>query len=836
VTKNIPRGQYVVDKIDVKVKGNAPGINSSKLKRYVQQPSLRKLFGMPIYAYIYNIPDPKKDKIREKKKEKKLRKKNEKIVHRYDLRTARIQAKRNRYYYFYNEWKEKDSLKAQRYYSKYQNFDSKLKERKSKRPEELSKLMKNDIFLFSDFLRENGQAPPIYNPYLVDKSATYMKNFLKAYGYYKAQVQVEKKIKNKKVFIDYIIYPGPQLKIDKVEYNIQDSAIAKLIRENIALQLFPDLPLQISLLQNYRNTLVNYLKEHGYYYFVKDYITFTIDTLGRDYKAKVIVNISMMKDQNGNFVPHPKMFIRNVYVFTDYNPNEALRNPQEFFSDCDTNVYFSRDSLPYYFIKKYKYVIRPKVLLKEIYVQPKTLYRFSIIKNTYSHLTKFAVFKIVNIDLKPVENSKNYLDCNIQLTPAKNQSLSGEIVGTNSSATIGAATNITYEHKNLFRGGEIFSIQLHSALESQKFYLGGFRLDSMFVFNTEEFSVDVRLTIPRLLLPFSLGGFVEKSNPRTVFQLYYSFLNRPEYNRIDLTENFSYYWKANDYTNHILTPLKISSVRVWDMLPEFRELLVFSLLEESYQDYFIFGTDYSFTFSNQGENVINNFFFQTNISSSGNSMYALMNLFNGSKNEDGVYYMPGFKTVFAQFVKWNGDFRVYHNFINGNQIVWRFFGGVVVPFVNSKLVPFGEKYFIGGSNSIRAWSVRTLGPGSFRLPENVRFPNQTGDIKLETNLEYRFSLVWKLEGAIFMDVGNIWAINQYDTREGSVFYFNKFYEQLAVGTGFGLRLNLNFFVLRTDLGIKLYDPCAEIGYRFIPSSRPYNRNDFVINIAIGYPF
>ena len=836
VTKYVPEGEYVVTKVEVKIKGYAPGVSEGKLKQYVQQPSLHKLFGVPVYAYLYNIPDPAKASKRQRRKEQKLNHINYKIERKYDTKTAKLQAKRNKYYYQYKQWLQKDTIRAQRFYQKYLDAEEKLKLRKDRRPEELEKLKRKDIFTWWEFVQSNGQKPPLYNQYLVDKSAQYMKNYLKAYGFYDARIQVDRVVKDKKIKIIYRIEPGKQLKIDSVVYNIEDSSIAKIIEDNVSLQLLPDIPLQVSLLQNYRNNVVNYLKENGYYYFVRDYITFTVDTVGRGYKAKVTVNIPLMKSPSGQLVPHPRMKIRNVYVFSDYNPNEALQNPETFFSDCDTNVYFSRDNDPYYFIKKYKYVIRPKVLLREIYVKPNSLYRFSAIKNTYSHLTKFAVYKIVNIDLRPVDTSSNYLDCNIQLTPAKNQSITGEIVGTNSSATIGAAANLTYEHRNLFRGGEIFSLQLHTALESQKSYLGSLSLDSMFVFNTLEYSADARLTVPRLLLPFRLGGFVEKSNPRTVLQFYYSYRDRPEYNRIDLTETFSYYWKANIYTNHILTPMRISYVHVWDMLPEFRDLLVSSLLQESYQDYFIFGTSYSFTFSNQGERRINNIYFQSNISTSGNMLYMLMKLFNGPQNDQGAYYMPGFQQVFAQFVKLDGDFRVYHHFVNGDQMVWRFFGGVVVPFANSKLVPFGERYFIGGSNSIRAWTVRTLGPGSYRLPEDVRFPNQTGDIKLETNFEYRFPLVWKLEGALFMDVGNIWAINNNDTREGAVFYFDQFYKQLAIGSGAGLRLNFNFFVMRVDIGVKLYDPAAPLGQRFIPTSRPYTRDDFVLNVAIGYPF
>ena len=839
VTRYVGKDEYVVSSIEVNIKGNIQGISKSRLKQYIQQPQLRKLFGVPVYAYLYNIPNPAKDKARLRKKERKLQKKNSKIARRYDRKTAHIQARRNKYYVLYQKTLDRDSSKAQRYYQRYQELEQKLKQRKNDRPKELQKIYKKDIFTWWGALRKAGQKPPLYNPYLTEKSAEYIKNYLKAYGYYQAQVLVKKKtakINPKKLKIIYDVYPGPLLIIDSVAYNIADTNINRIIRSNYDLQLTPGLPLQVKRLAAYRDKIVSYLKEHGYYYFTKDYITFTVDTLGRNYKAKVTVNIPLMKTDKGKLIPHPRLKIKNVYVFSDYNPNEALQNPREFFADCDTAVFYSSDSLPYYFIRKYQYVIRPRVLLREIYIKPNSLYRFSAIKNTYSHLTKFAAYKIVNIDLRPADTTNKYLNCTIELTPAKSQSVKGELVGTNSSATIGGAFNLTYEHRNIFHGGEIFSLQLHSALETQKGIWNTWALDSLLRFNTVEYSVDARMTIPRLLLPFRLGGFVEKSNPRTVLQLSYAYQDRPEYNRISLTSLYSYYWRANIFTNHILTLLRVSSVHVWDIIPEFEQLLVSSLLQESYKDYFIFGTSYSFTFSDQGQKKANNIYFQTNFSSSGNFLYLMMKLFHGPKNDQGSYYMPGFETVFAQFVKLDADFRVYHNFVNGNQLVWRFFGGVGVPFSNSKLLPFGERYFIGGSNSIRAWTVRSLGPGSYHLPDNVRFPNQTADIKLETNLEYRYPIVWKLEGALFLDAGNIWAINKYDYRPGALFRFNEFYKQLAIGTGTGLRLNFNFFVIRLDLGIKLYDPSAPAGYRFIPTSRPYNANDFVLNVAIGYPF
>ncbi len=836
VTRTVPKGKYIVNKVKIDVKGNKP-VSVAKLKRYVQQPQLKRLFGLPVYAYLYNIPDPRKTPQRIDKKREKLYKKNQRIARRYDYKTAVLQAKRNRYWNLYLKYKNIDTAKARTYLQLFKQYDEKVKERKRRRPGELLKLQKRDVFTWWEFLQKIGQPPPIYDTNLINRSILYMKNYLMGLGYYHPVITVITRKKGQKVDIKFVINPGQPLIIDTVEYVSQDSTILQYINSNKKLKLRRGIPLAVKYLQQYRRNFAAYMKEHGYYYFSEDYISFDVDTTGRGNKAKVYVKISQAVDRNGNPIPHRKFYINNVYIFSDYNPNEALANPKQYFAGCDTAIFYKDDTIPYYFIRKNRYIIKPKHILREVYIKPNSLFRFSSVQNTYLHLSKFAIYKLVDIEFKEVKDTvtNNELDCTIKLTPGKSQSISTEIVGTNSSATIGGAVNFTYKHKNLFRGGEIFTLKFHTALESQKFYVGTNFLDSLFNFNTQEYSVESQIMFPRLLLPFRPGEFIEKNNPRTVVQFFYSFQDRPEYNRVDLTYTWSYFWKANDFTNHVLTLSRISSVRIWDMIPEFVQLLQQSYLLQSYENYFIFGTSYSFTFSNQIRNNVNPVFFRFNYSSSGNMLYMLMKLLKAPLH-DGSYYMPGFKTTFAQFVKVSSDLRVYHNFLNNTQLAWRLFVGVGVPYLNSKVLPFGERFFIGGSNSIRAWQARTLGPGSYKLPANIKYPNQTADMRLETNLEYRYPLVWKLEGAVFLDVGNIWAVNKYDNRPGALFEWNKFYKQLAIGTGTGLRLNLKFLVLRLDLGIKVYDPSAPAGSRFILLSRPYRPDDFVLNLGIGYPF
>jgi len=835
VTKNVPDNEKVLYKVKVKVEGEAPGISKGKLMKYVQQKPVRKLFGVPVYAYVYNIPNPKKDSKRLAKKEKKLDKKNRKIEHKYDIRTARLQAKRNKYQVLYKTSVEKnDTAKAKKYYEKYYEYEHKVSYRKKVRPTELEAKKKNDILTWWEFLRKIGERPPIYNPQLTQKTEEQFKYYLQSQGYYHPQIEAKEKIKNKKKLeLIYIVKPGKPLIIDSVEYDIADTAIRRIILSQEKLQLKTGGRLSIKTLQDHRNTINNYLKDRGYYAFDKNYITYAIDTTGRQNKAKVYVKIDLATDENGNKVPHKIYKIKNVYVFSDYNPNKALENTEDFYKNTDTTIVYNSDSLPYYFIKKNQYVIKPKILIKQIYITPNSTYNFSSIRNTYLHLSKYAIYKLINIQIDPIDSTDNLLNCNILLTPGPPMSITTEIEGTNSSGNIGGAVNLIFSHRNLFHGGEFFSLKLHSALETQKIF--GETTTDFGLFNTKEFSIEGQLVFPRILSPFKPGRFTERSNPKTEIFLSFNYQDRPEYNKIDLTHTWSYRWKGNDFVTHFFTPVRISSVRILDILPEFYQWIQSTYLATSYEDHFIISSAYSFTFTDQSRNRPNYIYFQLNLESAGNALYGIMNALDAPKVGDS-YVIPGFNTVFAQFVKADFDFRFYHIFPNRSQFVWRLFSGAGIPYKNSKLLPFGERYFAGGANSIRAWQVRTLGPGTYKLPEDIIYPNQTADIKLETNFEYRYPLIWKLEGAMFVDIGNIWAANKYDNRPGALFEWNTFYKELAVGSGTGIRLNLDFFIARVDIGVKLRDPSAPEGQRFIPTSRPYTRQDFAINVAIGYPF
>ncbi|MBN2892402.1 MAG: BamA/TamA family outer membrane protein [Bacteroidales bacterium] len=835
-TKYVEKGEYVVDKVVIESDNNR--ISKSKLKSVVQPQPLKKLVGVYSFrARIYNIPNPKKDGKRNAKKQKKLERINKRRDTRFDKETQKILSKRN---IQINKSErlllEGDTIGYLNAKKEAEILTEKWNFRKIHAPEMKNENKKKDVFAVYEFLRRIGQKPELFDTMLVNYSTRQIGVYLKNQGYFNSKVDTTFKFKKKRVKITYTIKSGKPLKISSVAYNFPDSAIEMqnfFIKEDYKFK--PGKNFDVGELENFRTNLATKFRDNGFYYFSKQLISYKLDTIGKYENATLFVNFN----NNINKKVYEKWKIRDIYIHSDYDANLALQDPGAYYNHLDT-AEISRDLFIYNQIQFKQQVVKPRLILNEIYIYPDSLYKLKYTKSTYSHLSKFKIYKLTNIQFQEVTNDStgNYLDCDIQLTPDKKKSIIFDLESTNTSVSVGAAGNTMFSHKNLFHGGEVLDVKLQLALEKQK------TQDStakFFSFNTQEYTFDMKLTVPRVLVPqkiisiFKNSYFIQQNNPKTIISTLFSYQNRPEYNKIQAVLGYEYYLKSSDFSSHIITPARISSIRVPKMDPDFQEWVNKAMLQESYEDHFIIGSKYSYTFSNQGTKG-NNFYLQTNLSWAGNVLYALSKPFN-LDTLGNAYILPVVQTPYAQYVKADFDFRYYFKTPDENQLIWRIFTGVAVPYGNSNLLPFGEKYFVGGANSIRAWQARSLGPGEYTQPDGYNFSNQTGDIKLELNLEYRFNVVNFLEGAVFIDAGNIWAINSYDSRIGGIFFVDDFYKQIAIGTGFGLRLNFNFFVFRTDIGIKVVDPAAAEGQRLIPLFRNYDlNNDFTINIAIGYPF
>jgi len=424
------------------------------------------------------------------------------------------------------------------------------------------------------------------------------------------------------------------------------------------------------------------------------------------------------------------------------------------------------------------------------------------------------------------------LNCYIQLSTHTLQSYQVEFVGTNTSGAFGVEGNLNYQHKNLFRGAEILDVKLRGLVETvQK----NNNLTNFGFKYSLEYGASVGLTIPKFLIPFAGKEFIKTYSPRTQITESYNFQRRPDYTRTIAGFIFGYNWKNSKYLTHTVNPVEINAINIRDTSKAFHDQIAGKYIENSYKNQIITLSSYSLTYNNQNLQKNTSYtYLRFNVESSGNILAAIYSKY-GTKSIDSTYKI--LNTSFSQYLR--SDINItYHQVIdNSNTFVYRIFAGVGYPYGNSKALPFDKKYFSGGANGIRAWSARSLGPGSVNA-DNSSYPNQTGDIKLEANVEYRFKIFWQLEGALFFDAGNIWAFK--DENSKAIFKPTSFYKQIALGTGTGFRINLGFLTVRLDFGFKLYDPA-------IPDNNPnikrwvfMRKNNFsdlwAFNFGIGYPF
>jgi outer membrane protein assembly factor BamA len=478
-------------------------------------------------------------------------------------------------------------------------------------------------------------------------------------------------------------------------------------------------------------------------------------------------------------------------------------------------------------------VVKPTLIVNKIYIAPGQLYSQLNVDESYKSLLSLRIFKSINItfteDSTVAPGDYKVIDCRIQLITTDFQSYQTEAELTNSEG-IGVEGSLVYQHKNFFKGAEIFSLKLHGATEAVK------NSTAIKFKNTLELGSEAKIEFPKYLLPFRTEQFIRRYNPKTYLSVAYGFQRRIYYTNSIANLSFGYNWSGNSYTNFIVSPFDINYVKLIDTTQGFYNQITGLSQKYSRTDHLVSVTGFSFTYNNQRFKKNSEFyFFRLNAETAGNTMRLLSEVSKANKDSSGAYKL--FTVRFAQYVKGDVDYRYYQPLNQTDRMVYRVFIGVAYPYGNSKLVPFERQYYTGGANSIRAWQEGKLGPGSYKDASN--YPDARADIKLEGNMEYRFKLFWILEGAFFLDAGNIWAINKNDKRVGTLFKFNHFLSQIAVGTGFGTRFDFSFFVFRLDLGLKLRDPSV-INHPWSFNRGSNDTRPFIdlLNptLGIGYPF
>ena len=682
------------------------------------------------------------------------------------------------------------------------------------------------------WFRKIGEEPVIFDSTMIDVSLEQMKLFFNNQGYY--MVEVSDTVvypSKKKAKVIYNIKAGSRYRIKDVSYKIEDDSLRNLIlADTINTLLRRGRPFSVELHNRERERITRNLVNQGFYSFSKEYIYFNVDSLHGNYTVSdTMIVMKPVKQSDTDLDYHTRYSIRDVSFLVGGDSHNLIYEGLDSLKAFDTWNYMG-----YNIIYANKLDFNPNVLINSNYINKGDIYRADLVERTRLLLNSLRLFRFINIRFEEIENAfddngNKQIDCIIHLIQGNNQSYSFDIEGTNSSGNLGAAGSLKYQHKNIFNGAELFSTSLRLARQDQ------FVKKEETLFNTVEIGGDASVVFPKFILPIRIEKFRQRFNPYTNVSISYNYQSRPDYTRTIASARVGYSWRASQNTTHSFSLIDFNLVNIPHVSPDFWKYITNStFLQYAYEDHLILNTNYTVIYNQQTlENANRNFWYiRYNIESAGNLLNLLVPLNSKQPNED---YYNLFGIRYAQYIKSEIDLRYNQRINRLTSVVYRVFGGVGIPYGNLNILPFEKRYFSGGAYSLRAWPVRGLGPGSNKGVES-NFYNQTADIKLEANLEYRFKLFWILEGAFYLDAGNIWDIRSETAREGGLFKLNEFYKQIAIGTGFGMRFDFKYFIFRLDPGLKIYDPSEKSGERWIPFSRSFTNNDFAFNFAIGYPF
>lgn len=649
------------------------------------------------------------------------------------------------------------------------------------------------------WFRKIGEAPVIYDSLLVAQNTSNFTKFISDKGYSAVKVNeqhIQKGKKKKNIIYEFDL--GEPIIIRSLNYQFEDTSIQKHVYADTNAALIKvGNPFDKPLMQAERIRIETMLKNLGYYKFSKEYIFYEVvkaDNRGVDLTVNIKQSVSGFINPITKIRPHKQYKISAVNIYPNLQPTEGTRK-------FDTIKYSDHNVL--YFGKKN---IKASTLVDANRLTPGSLYSLKNTERSYVNYSQLGLFRFINVGFTEVESDSEFgmLNANVELAMRKRQSYAFEVVMTNSDNDIGIRGNITYDNYNIFRGGEHFHVGLTGAIESVK---------NRFPEGTRpmrELGIVTRFETPKFLLPFAAPEFQRKYNPRTALQVSYNNQRLPQYIRTVANASFGYNWKGNVFNRHNIYPLDFYLVKLPEGIDEeyYNNNIKGTRLENSFIDHTILGVRYGFEFSNQMLEGKRNFvYFRSNLESAGLLVNEINKIVNWG-NDSLFFGVPYF-----QYVRGDVDFRQFNVISARDRVVYRIFAGVGVPYGISNAMPFEKMYWSGGPYGIRAWRERTLGPGSY--PDTTY--NQLGDIKLEANLEYRFKLFWKLEGAVFADAGNIWLLKDDPTRPGAAFHLERFLDDIAIGTGFGARFDFSFVLIRLDFGFKLRDPAIQPDYNL-----PYN--------------
>lgn len=628
-----------------------------------------------------------------------------------------------------------------------------------------------------------GEAPEIYDPLLTASSMREIRQALVNRGYFNCSVDTQSVVSRRRVKLRYIVSYGARYSLRSYSVDLPDGP-DRLIATDAASLPAKGQPFSSGRLDEERARIATEMRNDGFYYYEKNVLDYEADSSWRNNEISVTLQ-----------------------------ETEQVRHlPDSLYRRLRTRMYIRSVS----FVQGQRKFLRDDVLRRYCVIRPGQAFSEKRVERTYARLNALGAVRYIDVAFRPVGGTDS-LDCIVTLSRNKINSVSAEIEGTYSGGDWGIAAGASYVNRNIFRGSEQLSVDLSGSYEWRQ--NGGRAIEG---------KADVSLSWPNQL---RVGVGI-------------TYQNRPdEYVRTMARAALEYgVQRYRSRWHHQFGLVDISYIRLPWISKEYREKVIdkSSILRYSYEDHLIFDFNYSGFYSGKRSNQPYRDYvdFRYSVETAGNFLYAVSRIGSLPRDSAGVYSI--FDVNFAQYVKGDIQFS-YHQFVSPkHQLVYHAAIGVAMPYLNSRTIPFEKRYFAGGSNSVRGWQSRTLGPGTYHGVNNMlRYDLQAGDIKLDLNFEYRWRVVSILELAAFTDAGNVWTIRDYDSQPGGLFRFDRFFREIAWSYGGGIRLDFSVLILRVDLGVKLYDPTRleTDGKVWRTSANGLRwRNDCTFHFAIGYPF
>lgn len=673
-----------------------------------------------------------------------------------------------------------------------------------------------------------GEPPVLFSQVDLDYNADILQNYAENKGYFKARTSADSISKNKRAQALYTVSPGKQFRIRNVTFP-KDSLSSQLQKDIARTKrrtlLHPGDPYDLGVIKDERDRIDQRLKNKGYYYFSPDDLLIRVDSTVGNYQVDLKVVVKETTPEQAKQI----YTIDKIIVY----PNYSLTNNQDSIKSGPKGVEKYKD----FTIIDSARSFRPIIYDKTLFFHRGDIYSRRDHNLSLNRLINLGTFKFVKNEFKPSDSIKNALDVYYYMTPQQKKSINQVTTAkTNSANYNGAEISINWTNRNTFKAAEVLTVSAFGGMELQ---VGG----QYKGYNVYRIGGETSLVWPRFITPFKVkdsSAYV----PKTKASLSYEFQKRIKlYALNNFRGQFGYLWKNNIRTEHQLYVTDINYVSPASIMQEYYDRINAAdpgqraALEKVIEKQLIFGPTYSYTFTNTNQKrKYNTFYYKGTLELAG----TLTGLATGANSNDPVTIL---NVPFSQFAKTEQDFRHYLKLGENSQLASRIIAGVGYPYGNSTSLPYIRQFFIGGVNSIRAFRARSIGPGAFIDPNQNSssfLPDQSGDIKLEMNTEYRAQLYRIFHGAVFVDAGNIWLWNKDPLRPGAEFS-GKFLNQLAVGTGVGLRLDLSFLVVRADVAFPLRRPAVTEGSPWVIDqidfgSRGWRKDNLVLNIGIGYPF